>query len=139
MEQKNLRMSNDKNPAMKVERYKEPAPSIRFLTMKQIEEQLDALADQLKFQVMVATLIYAGLRREELLWLSRRRAAARGGCADEQTGSSLVRFLTFTYLPPAEGMTRQGDFFLERPDSGGSKQSVSYRAHYDHFVGQCRR
>ena len=69
MEQKNLRMPNDKNPAAKVERYREPAPTIHFLTLKQIEEQLDALADQMKLQAMVATLIYAGLRREELLWL----------------------------------------------------------------------
>jgi integrase len=70
MEQKNLRMPGDKNPASKVERYKEPAPTIRFLSMKQIEEQLDALADNLKLQAMVATLIYAGLRREEMLWLT---------------------------------------------------------------------
>jgi type IV secretion/conjugal transfer VirB4 family ATPase len=45
-------------------------------------------------------------------------------------------FLTFTYLPPAEGMTRLGDFFLERPDSGGATKSVSYRAQYDYFIGQ---
>jgi len=70
MEQKNVRMPNDKNPAAKVERYTEPAPTIRFLTLKQIEEQLDALADDVKYQAMVATLIYAGLRREELLWLT---------------------------------------------------------------------
>ncbi len=70
MEQKNVRMPNDKNPATKVERYKEPAPTIRFLTLKQIDEQLEALADNVKFQAMTATLIYAGLRREELLWLT---------------------------------------------------------------------
>ena len=70
MEQKNVRMPNDKNPAAKVERYKEPAPEIRFLTMKQIAEQLDGLADKMKFQAMTAMLIYAGLRREELLWLT---------------------------------------------------------------------
>ena len=70
MEQKNVKMPNDKNPAAKVERYKEPAPTIRFLTLKKIDEQLAALADQVKFQAMVATLIYAGLRREELLWLT---------------------------------------------------------------------
>jgi integrase len=48
----------------------EPAPTIRFLTLKQIDEQLDALADDVKYQAMTATLIYAGLRREELLWLT---------------------------------------------------------------------
>lgn len=60
MEQKNVRMPNDKHPASKVERYKEPAPEIRFLTMKHIDEQLDVLAHQMKFQAMTATLIYAG-------------------------------------------------------------------------------
>jgi integrase len=70
IEQKNVRMPSDKNPAAKVERYKEPAPSIRFLTLKQIDEQLEALAEQTKFQAMAAMLIYAGLRREELLWLT---------------------------------------------------------------------
>lgn len=70
MEQKNVRMPNDKNPAAKVERYREPAPTIRFLTMKQIDEQLEGLAASMKYQAMVATLIYAGLRREELLWLT---------------------------------------------------------------------
>jgi integrase len=70
MEQKNVRMPNDKNPAVKVERYKEPAPTISFLTLKQIDEQLDALTNNVKYQSMVATLIFAGLRREELLWLT---------------------------------------------------------------------
>ncbi|MGD0461627.1 MAG: site-specific integrase [Tepidisphaeraceae bacterium] len=70
MEQKNIRLPNDQNPAAKVERYKEPAPTIRFLTLKQIDDQLEALADHVKYQAMAAALIYAGLRREELLWLT---------------------------------------------------------------------
>ena len=44
--------------------------NISFLTLKQIDEQLDALADDVQMQAMVATLIFAGLRREELLWLT---------------------------------------------------------------------
>ena len=28
-------------------------------------------------------------------------------------------FITFTYLPPAEGMTRLSDLFIERPDRNG--------------------
>jgi type IV secretion/conjugal transfer VirB4 family ATPase len=44
-------------------------------------------------------------------------------------------YLTFTYLPPAEGMTRLGDFFIERPGKG-FRTPVSYRAYYDHFLGQ---
>jgi hypothetical protein len=60
MTQNGIRMPGDK----------ERAPEIRFLTLKQIDEQLDALAKNFQIQTMVAMLIYAGLRREELLWLS---------------------------------------------------------------------
>lgn len=63
-------MPKDKNPAAGVRKYKEPAPEIRFLTLEQVEAQLNALVDDLQLQVMVAVLIYAGLRREELLWLT---------------------------------------------------------------------
>jgi type IV secretion system protein TrbE len=44
-------------------------------------------------------------------------------------------FITFTYLPPAESMARLSDLFIERPKNGNNGQ-VSYRAHYDHFLGQ---
>jgi integrase len=70
VEQKGVRLPGDRNPASKVERYRESAPNIRFLTLKQIDVQLDALANDLKLQTMVATLIFGGLRREELLWLT---------------------------------------------------------------------
>ncbi|NLX59274.1 MAG: tyrosine-type recombinase/integrase [Phycisphaerae bacterium] len=69
MEQRGIRLPGDRNPAAAVERYKEPAPKIRFLTLKQIDEQLDALAPYPQLQAMVALYIYAGLRREEALWL----------------------------------------------------------------------
>jgi hypothetical protein len=65
-----IRMPGDRNPAAPVERYKEPAPQIRCLTLEQIDEQLAALADNPQLQAKVATLIYAGLRRAELLWLT---------------------------------------------------------------------
>lgn len=64
-----VRMPLDRNPATKVERYREPAPEIRYLTLEQIEEQLEALRGDPQLRVMAAVLIYAGLRREELLWL----------------------------------------------------------------------
>jgi integrase len=72
------------NPAARVERYRERAPEIRYLTLAQIDEQLDALRFKPRLRVMVATLIYAGLRREELLWLqvddwARATPAAPGG------------------------------------------------------------
>jgi integrase len=70
MTQRGVRMPNDKNPAAAVLRYKEQAPVIRFLTLKQIDKQLEVLAESVQMQAMVAVLIYAGLRREEILWLT---------------------------------------------------------------------
>lgn len=70
MEQGGIKMPLDKNPAAKVERYKEQAPKISFLTLSQIDEQLVALKDFPQLQTMVAVYIYAGLRREEALWLT---------------------------------------------------------------------
>lgn len=58
------------NPAAKVERYREKAPEISFLTIEQIEAQLNALKDAPQLQTIVAVYIYAGLRREEALWLT---------------------------------------------------------------------
>lgn len=70
MQQGGVRMPQDKNPAARLERYKERAPEISFLTLAQIDEQLAAMKDRPQLQAMVAVLIYAGLRREELLWLT---------------------------------------------------------------------
>lgn len=70
MTQQDVRIPGDKNPAAKVERYKEKAPVIVFLTLAQIDEQLQSLADCPDLQVMVAMYIYAGVRREELCWLT---------------------------------------------------------------------
>jgi integrase len=70
MNDRGIRMPGDKNPVAKVSRYKERASEIRFLTLDQIDEQLDALKFKPQLQTMIAMLIYAGLRREELLWLT---------------------------------------------------------------------
>jgi integrase len=72
MEQRGIRMPRDKNPAAAVDRYRESAPVIHFLTLEQIDAQLKALEDKPQFQAMVATYIFAGLRREELLWLTHQ-------------------------------------------------------------------
>jgi len=64
-----VKMPGNENPVSKVSKYKEHAPKIRFLTLAQVDEQLHALEPYPQLQVMVAVLIYAGLRREELLWL----------------------------------------------------------------------
>lgn len=69
IKQQRVRMPLDMNPAARVERYRQRASEIRFLTMPQIAEQLDAIRSRHQLKVMVAMLIYAGLRREELLWL----------------------------------------------------------------------
>jgi len=60
------------NPAGGVERRKEPALEIRFLTIDQIDEQLETLKEYPTIRAIVATLIYAGLRREETTWLTTR-------------------------------------------------------------------
>jgi integrase len=70
MEEGGVRMPSDVNPAAKVKRYQERAPEIRFLTLEQIDHQLEVLANEVVIHAMVATYIYAGLRREEALWLT---------------------------------------------------------------------
>lgn len=65
-----VRMPGNENPVSKVSKYKEHAPKIRFLTLTQVEEQLRILEKNQLLQTMVEMLIYAGLRREELLWLT---------------------------------------------------------------------
>lgn len=65
-----VKMPHDKNPVARVPRHKERAPEIRFLTLEQVGQQLNTFEDNLQLQAMVATLIYAGIRREELLWLT---------------------------------------------------------------------
>ncbi|MCP4375253.1 MAG: hypothetical protein GY794_03615, partial [bacterium] len=70
MTQGGIRMPADKNPAAQVERYKQKASLIRFLSLAQIDEQLATLSETQQLQTMVAMYIYAGLRREEALWLT---------------------------------------------------------------------
>ncbi len=70
MHQHGIKMPENLNPAAKVERYKEKAPQISFLSLDQIEEQLLSLQGNPKIQTMVALYIYAGIRREEALWLT---------------------------------------------------------------------
>lgn len=84
MSQHGIKMPGDINPAAKVERYKEKAPKISFLTLQQIQEQLEALADQPLLQTMVAMYIFAGIRREEALWLTL-------GDVDLQAGMLRIR------------------------------------------------
>lgn len=59
-----------RNPVEGVRRAQEGAPVITWLTAEQISEQLRVFQDSPTLQALVATLIYAGLRREEALWLT---------------------------------------------------------------------
>ena len=70
MKQRGVKTPDNLNPAAQVERRKEHAPKITFLTLQQIEEQLKTLESNPQLQTMVALYIYAGLRREEALWLT---------------------------------------------------------------------
>lgn len=58
------------NPAAAVDRWNEPAPDIRFLNLREIDEQLVVIRDRPTIHAMVAVYIYAGLRREEATWLT---------------------------------------------------------------------
>ncbi len=57
------------NPVDAVPRRREDDPHIRFLSLTEIGGQLEILKDHSVIQAMVAMYIYAGLRREEVLWL----------------------------------------------------------------------
>lgn len=58
------------NPAAAVPRRREPPPTIRFLSAEDITRQLAALETYGTIRALVAVYIYAGLRREEALWLT---------------------------------------------------------------------
>ena len=58
------------NPAAGVERQKEPARQISFLNLEAIDQQLQVLEGNPVIHALVSTYIYAGLRREEAVWLT---------------------------------------------------------------------
>ncbi len=60
------------NPARGLRRRKVPKPEIVYLNDDEIVALLDALKAHAQVQAMVATLIFAGLRREACLWLRKR-------------------------------------------------------------------
>ncbi len=80
MVQNGVRMPKDKNPAALVETYRERASEISFLKLEQIDKQLDALKSYPALQTIVAVYIYAGLRREELCWLTVDDVDFEAGC-----------------------------------------------------------
>lgn len=66
-----LKFPGDINPALKIKRWREGAPVIVFLTVEEIERQLEVLQEAPQVQTMIAVYIYSGLRREEALWLQK--------------------------------------------------------------------
>ena len=60
-----------KNPVEGAQRFPEKTPPIVWLKDADIAQQLDALDDRPQFRAMVSLYIYAGLRREEGLWLTK--------------------------------------------------------------------
>lgn len=67
-----IKFTGGDNPALKIKRWREGAPVIVFLTLEDIAKQLQVLQDMPQVQVMVAVYIYAGLRREEAMWLQKK-------------------------------------------------------------------
>jgi hypothetical protein len=57
MDQRGIKVNGTVNPVLKVQRYKEPAPQIRFLSLPQIEQQLQELEEHPQLQAMVLSAI----------------------------------------------------------------------------------
>ena len=71
-----------KHPVEGVKRQKEDAPEITWLNKEEITGQLSVLGDVPQIKAMVAVYIYAGLRREEAIWLT---------CEDVDLDSKLIK------------------------------------------------
>ncbi|MBT0666429.1 tyrosine-type recombinase/integrase [Geobacter pelophilus] len=69
MTERGVRFPGGINPAAKVPMLDVERTEIIFLDLEEIEEQLEELKGYPQLRVMVAVLIFAGLRREEVLWL----------------------------------------------------------------------
>jgi integrase/predicted DNA-binding protein len=59
-----------RNPVQGVRRMREQAPTITWLKIENIDEQLQVLEENPQLRAMVATYIFAGIRREAGLWLT---------------------------------------------------------------------
>ena len=68
--QRGVRFPEGLNPVSAVDRFRERTPEIRFLTVDQIGAQFTVLKPYPTLHAMVAVLIYAGVRREEMIWLT---------------------------------------------------------------------
>jgi integrase len=90
-----------KNPVDGVRPRKLLTHEIRFLNSEQITEQLQAIKEDKALHAAVAILIYAGVRREEALWLTREDV-------DRKTGLLRIRAKTIdgAFWQPKTGRNR---------------------------------
>jgi integrase len=90
-----------KNPVDGVRPRKLLAHDIHFLDAEQIKKQLDTVKGEPVLHAAVAVLIYAGLRREEALWLTREDI-------DRKTGLLRIRAKTIDgqFWQPKTGRNR---------------------------------
>lgn len=79
MHQRDVVMPYNRNPVTDAERFREGRPTKRFLMLPEIRTQLNVMQALPDLQAMVATMIYAGLRRSELLWLCRNDVDLNAG------------------------------------------------------------
>jgi len=74
-----VHMPNNINPGLTMERYREKTHPIRFLTLPQIDEELRVLEEHPIIRILAAVYIFAGLRREEALWITRKDIDFKAG------------------------------------------------------------
>lgn len=67
-----VKMPGDVNPIKSIEKFNEIVLPIIFLKRAKIAEQLFKIRRDVRLQTMIAVMIFAGLRREELLLLQHR-------------------------------------------------------------------
>ena len=124
--ERGIRTPGGRNPVTLVERYRENAPKIRFLSLPQIEEQLAALTEQPQLQTMVAAYIFGGFRREELLWLRvedvglsaqpNRMIRIQAKTVDGETWQPKTR--VNRAVPISRALRRYLDHYAPRPTHG---------------------
>lgn len=121
------------NPALKIQRWREGAPVIVFLTLDDITRQLHVLQGMQQLQTMVAVYIYAGLRREEGLWLQEKDVDLEAGYirirSKEVLGRSWQpkngknRLVPISaelrrYLEKYKPVESEGDWYFPSPEAG---------------------
>ncbi|MBI9018551.1 MAG: site-specific integrase [Phycisphaerae bacterium] len=125
------RDSRNPNPVDAVERMRVAASDIRFLCRDEIDIQLEVVKSNPRIYAMVATYIYAGLRREEAVWLTdddvdfeKRMLRLRAKCIDgvfwqpktkKNRAVPISKKLFEILLAYKEGPTANSNWFFPSP------------------------